>query len=107
MRQGSRRCARRALRLSAVACRSSARTADPRRRARDARGMKMKYVGSVLALIVAAPALAQANPDQPSKDAEGKPIIVTASRSGDATPIDLLGSSATLIDNQDMQQQQT
>ncbi len=61
---------------------------------------------SMLALAVAAPALAQTNPDQPTTDAQGQTIVVIASRSGDATPIDLIGSSVTVISDQDMQNRQ-
>ncbi len=62
---------------------------------------------SILALAVAAPALAQSNPDQPTTDAKGGTIVVTASRSGDAIPIDLIGSSVTVIDDSAMQARQT
>lgn len=61
---------------------------------------------SILALAVAAPALAQSNPDQPTTDAKGGTIVVTASRSGDAIPIDLIGSSVTVIDDGAMQARQ-
>ncbi|MBV9841938.1 MAG: TonB-dependent receptor [Sphingomonadaceae bacterium] len=67
----------------------------------------MKFGASLLALAIAAPALAQANPDQPTTDANGQTIVVTASRSGDAVPTDLLGASVTVIDDQQMQQRQT
>jgi vitamin B12 transporter len=39
--------------------------------------------------------------------ASGDNIVVTASRSGDAIPIDLVGSSVTVIDMQDLQDRQT
>lgn len=37
----------------------------------------------------------------------GDAIVVSATRSGDAIPIDLIGSSVTVIDNQDLQARQT
>jgi len=61
---------------------------------------------SLLAIAAAAPAYAQSNPTQPTKNADGETIVVTASRSGDAVPIDLIGSSVTVIDDHTMQARQ-
>ena len=62
---------------------------------------------SLLALAAATPALAQSNPDQPTTDKSGETIVVTASRSGDAIPVDLIGGSVTVIDDQALQDRQT
>ena len=67
----------------------------------------MKTCVSLLALAAAAPALAQSNPTQPTTDAAGDTIVVTASRSGDAIPIDLLGASVTVLDDAALDQRQT
>ena len=64
-------------------------------------------IATLFALAAASPAFAQSNPTQPSTDANGDTIVVTASRSGDAVPTDLLGSSVTVIDDQALQQRQT
>ena len=68
--------------------------------------MKTIFV-SILALVVATPALAQGNPTVPTQDAEGNDIVVTASRSGDGTEIQNLPASITLIDDAALQQRQT
>jgi vitamin B12 transporter len=64
-------------------------------------------IAIILALAAAVPAFAQSNPDQPTTDANGDTIVVTATRSGDAIPIDLLGASVTVIDPQALEQRQT
>ena len=56
-----------------------------------------KIAFSLLAL-VAAPTFAQTDPTQPTTDAAGDTIIVTATRSGTALPADLLGASVTVVD---------
>jgi vitamin B12 transporter len=68
--------------------------------------MKSIFV-SVVALVVATPALAQSNPTVPTQDAEGNDIVVTASRSGEGTEIKNLPASITLIDDAALQQRQT
>ena len=45
--------------------------------------------------------------DQPGTEAAGDTIVVTASRSGDAVPIDLIGSSITVATDQQLQARQT
>ncbi len=63
---------------------------------------------TLLALTTATPAIAQSTIAQASDDqAKGDDIVVTATRSGDAIPTDLIGSSVTVIDNQDLQDRQT
>ena len=62
---------------------------------------------SLLALIAATPALAQSNPNQPTTNADGQTIVVTASRSGDAIPVSLLGASITVIDARAIEDRQT
>lgn len=73
---------------------------------------------SLLAITIASQAHAQADqapvPDNNPTSAttmdttpRGDDIVVTATRSGDAIPIDLIGSSVTVIDNQDLQARQT
>lgn len=57
---------------------------------------------SILALAAATPALAQTDPNPPATDAAGDAIVVTASRSGDAIPADLLGSSVNVLDAADL-----
>jgi vitamin B12 transporter len=66
----------------------------------------MKYLVSVLALTAAIPAAAQTTPatgDTPP----GDDIVVTSTLSGDAIPADLIGSSVTVIDAQDLKDRQT
>lgn len=61
-----------------------------------------------IALLAGAPALAQSTTAQAAGDsAKGDDIVVTATRSGDAIPTDLIGSSVTVIGNQDLQDRQT
>lgn len=67
----------------------------------------MKTTLTLLLALSAAPAVAQANPDQPATDADGNTIVVSASRSGDAVPIDLTGASVTVIDDQAFNLRQT
>ncbi len=64
-----------------------------------------KFAFSVLVL-AAAPALAQADPTQPTIDARDT-IVVTATRSGTALPADLLGASVTVLDATALDQRQT
>jgi vitamin B12 transporter len=66
----------------------------------------MKTTLTLLLALAAAPAWAQSNPDQPTTDANGDTIVVTATRSGDAIPTDLLGASVTVIDPQAIEQRQ-
>jgi vitamin B12 transporter len=66
-----------------------------------------KTFATLVALIAATPAFAQSDPASPTKDANGDDIVVTATRSGDAIPADLLGSSVTVIDDKDLQARQT
>ncbi len=68
--------------------------------------MKIRSM-TLLAFAAAAPAVAQSNPDQPATDADGDTIVVTATRSGDAIPTDLLGASVTVIDPQALELRQT
>jgi vitamin B12 transporter len=59
------------------------------------------------AVLGASPAFAQSNPTKPTTNQQGQTIIVTASRSGDAVPTDLLGASATVLDDGALQDRQT
>ena len=69
--------------------------------------MTIRFV-TLLALTVASPAIAQTTVAQAAADgAKGDDIVVTATRSGDAIPTDLIGSSVTVISNQDLQDRQT
>ncbi len=67
--------------------------------------MKTGYI-SLLAIVIAGQAHAEdiAAADAVSGD---DVVVVTASRSGDAIPLDLIGSSVTVIDDQEMQDRQT
>ena len=74
----------------------------------------VKIVVSLLAIAVSGPALAETAPTgdavsspPASAPSNGDDIVVTATRSGDAIPADLVGSSVTVIDNQDLQDRQT
>jgi vitamin B12 transporter len=77
--------------------------------------MLTKTFVSIAALIAATPALAQIAPATPKQDDivvadlrhDPADIVVTASRSGDAIPIDLLGSSVTIIGDDDLKARQT
>jgi vitamin B12 transporter len=60
---------------------------------------------SFLALTAAAPLHALAG-DAPAPTTIVDPLVVTASRSGDATPSDLVAASVTVIDDQAMQDRQ-
>ena len=62
---------------------------------------------SLLALVVATPALAQSNPTVATRDAEGNEIVVTASRSGDGVALRDVPASITLLDNAVLEQRQT
>ena len=66
-----------------------------------------RYLLPLVALAAAAPAFAQSNPTQPTTDDSGVPIVVTASRSGDAVRTDQLGASVTLLDAGALDQRQT
>ena len=66
-----------------------------------------KTIAALLALAAAAPALAQSDPTIPTRDAEGNPIVVTASRSGEGIALTDLPASATVIDPEDLQFRQT
>jgi vitamin B12 transporter len=59
---------------------------------------------SLLVIAAASPLTALAADTQPNSV---DPLVVIASRSGDATPIELIGASVTVIDDQAMQQRQT
>ena len=59
------------------------------------------------ATLAASPALAQSNPTKPTTNEQGQTIIVTASRSGDAVPTDLVGASVTVLDDGALQDRQT
>ena len=66
---------------------------------------------SLLALATASQFAGTAQAQSASPDAATTPpgdsIVVTATRSGDAIPADLIGSSVTVIDEQDLQDRQT
>jgi vitamin B12 transporter len=87
------------------------RPASPRRRhpAQGGRPMKTIAAASLMALIAATPALADAPADTAPNAgaADNDTIVVTATRSGDAIPIDLIGTSVTVIGDQDMLDRQT
>ena len=69
--------------------------------------MKIRYI-TLLALTAATPAIAQSGTAPVADDSIGSDqIVVTATRSGDAIPTDLIGSSVTVIGNQDLQGRQT
>jgi vitamin B12 transporter len=68
--------------------------------------MRTTFV-SLLALSAATPAFAATNPNQPSTNAEGEIIVVTASRSGEGVPIDRLGASVTVLDAAAIEARQT
>ena len=55
----------------------------------------------------ALPTFAQTNPTEPTTDAGGETIVVTATRSGSAIPADLLGASVTVLDAAALDQRQT
>jgi vitamin B12 transporter len=61
------------------------------------------YGASLLAIVAACPLTALADEARPSTV---DPLVVTASRSGDATPAQLIGASVTVIDDQALQQRQ-
>ncbi len=66
-----------------------------------------KMIAPLLLLAAAAPALGQTNPTLPTTDAQGETIVVTATRSGDAIPADLLGASVTVLDAAALDARQT
>ncbi len=69
--------------------------------------MTIRFI-TLLALTTATPALAQSNLAQASgQAAAADDIVVTATRSGDAIPTDLVGSSVTVLSNDDLQARQT
>lgn len=74
----------------------------------------VRFVSTLaMAAAVALPAAAQANTSTNNADAstadigEADPIVVTASRSGDAISADMLGSSVTVIDAEALESRQT
>ncbi len=69
--------------------------------------MNIRFI-TVLAVTVASPAIAQGTLGLASGDAAARDdIVVTATRSGDAIATDLVGSSVTVLDDQDLQDRQT
>lgn len=69
--------------------------------------LKLCFVSS-LALIAATPALAQsASADRAAANDARDLIVVTASRSGDAIPANLIGSSVTVLDSKALEHRQT
>jgi len=66
-----------------------------------------RALAAVLALAAATPVLAQTDPTTPTRDNSENEVVVTASRSGDAVPLDTLAASATVIDANALQQRQT
>ncbi len=52
----------------------------------------------VAGALAASPAVAQTDPTLPAATASGETIVVTASRSGDAIPLDQVASSITVLD---------
>jgi vitamin B12 transporter len=56
---------------------------------------------------LATPALAQTDPTAPATDGKGEEVVVTATRSSDPIPRDLLGASATVLDDAALQERQT
>ncbi|QNE32666.1 TonB-dependent receptor [Sphingomonas sp. NBWT7] len=69
----------------------------------------MKNHVSLLALAlasVATPSLAQSDPTIPTRDAEGRDIVVTGSRSGDANRVSDLPASVSVIADEDLKLRQ-
>ncbi|MBS0361777.1 MAG: hypothetical protein JSR98_10380, partial [Proteobacteria bacterium] len=67
------------------------------------------FSASLLALAAAAPLSAFAAEAPSTQDPDAAivdPLVVTANRSGDATPADLVAASVTVIDDQAMQDRQ-
>jgi vitamin B12 transporter len=69
--------------------------------------MNKTYCISLFALAAATPAFAETTADLPTSGGGNDTIVVTATRSGDAVPIDQLGSSVTVLDDQALQARQT
>ena len=69
--------------------------------------MKAMISVSLIAMIAATPALAQADAAPSDAAADGETIVVTATRSGDAIPAHLIGSSVTVIDSKALEARQT
>ncbi|KQT32091.1 TonB-dependent receptor [Sphingomonas sp. Leaf412] len=67
----------------------------------------MKTIVSLLALIATTPSLAQSNPTLPTTDEAGNAIVVTGSRSGEATEVRNLPASITLLGPDDLAERQT
>ncbi|WP_420141686.1 TonB-dependent receptor plug domain-containing protein [Sphingomonas sp.] len=67
----------------------------------------LRFQISLLALVAASPLAAQTNPSLPATDAEGRDVVVTASRSGLGTPAAQLPASVTIIDDAALAQRQT
>ncbi|WP_336974246.1 TonB-dependent receptor plug domain-containing protein [Sphingobium aromaticiconvertens] len=62
---------------------------------------------SLLAIAVATPAFAQADPNQLPMGYAGEPIVITASRSGEGVPVSQLGASVTVLEAQTLDNRQT
>ena len=69
--------------------------------------MTTRHILTLLAATAATPAFAQSDPTQPTSDASGATIVVTASRSGDTVRTDQLGASVTVLDADAFYQRQT
>lgn len=114
MRLGPHRCVRRARGVrSPMRAGRSRIDGGPRLSMSRRRGnIVKKSLVSLLAIVIAGQAHAQSLPPSlapaPASDAPaGDDIVVSATRSGDAVPVDLIGSSVTVIDDQDLQDRQT
>lgn len=70
-------------------------------------GRALRAGAMLLAASAWVPALAQSNPDQPTRNEKGETIVVTASRSGEAVPVNQLGASVTVLDAQALDTRQT
>ncbi len=64
-------------------------------------------IGLAAAPAAARPAAMQGDPTLPTRDAAGNEIVVTASRSGEGTPVADLPASVTLLDADALQERQT
>ena len=69
--------------------------------------LRFLWGASLLPLAAAAPFCAFAADETPPAATIVDPLVVTASRSGDATPSDLVAASVTVIDDEALQQRQT
>lgn len=68
---------------------------------------RLLTTASLLALSLAAPSAAFAAEAPAAATSTVDPLVVTASRSGDSTPAELVGASVTVIDDTALQQRQT